>query len=316
MPVMDLKSSDLDMSNYSSKSNGYIAPRDYPTPSGPPPSYYSLPQSQNRIASSQPNQRQPSPKPKQYKQPSHNFAPFGTIIVPAAGYRLSDGFPTDLPPSYEQPHTFASHDVTKDDWLRFLMDVQRVARTSPEERLRENFVPEPSPNSNAAFALRGGLLGLGRGGLLGAIIESATSHTSRGTSRAQEPISQLIAEWNRDFWNRRNIEVSLVLKYPQSDYSGGSATYGRGFGWGGRAALHNPIADARRERLAERRALGGGLIADVHSMLGSSQASALRAAADQERYSGGPAWCLVFSYCGPGGAGFASRDSSGFVARP
>ena len=93
----------------------------------------------------------------------------------------------------------------------------------------------------------------------------------------------------------------------------GRSRGGFGFGWDERAALLNSIADARRERFAESRALWGGLVTVPSSTLGSTRAAAVDQACD----GGGRSWYLVLSYCGPpAAAGFASGDSSGFAVRP
>ena len=177
-------------------------------------------------------------------------------------------------------------------------------------------------------------------GLLGALAEGVSKSMSGGSSKAaQEPISLLIAEWNRvrlspslnpsspspcqlqciltiltmislptqNFWNRRNIDVSLVLKPAPSD------PYAHPYAYGGRGVGRRDDRRSRKQaKRAERSAFGTELIADVHHMLGAKESSAAyRAAADQERYAGQPGWCLVLQYKGPsyaaGGSGRATR---------
>ncbi|TBU38991.1 hypothetical protein BD309DRAFT_873244 [Dichomitus squalens] len=333
------------------KSAGYAdTNRDYESPAGAPPAYNNPVYNNNpfldehRSPDPYPPRQQPSPYTNQPPQfPTYSsqspassppeplsaytsitkrtppplpsrpsaFPPFETFTVYALGYRLADGFPTDLPLAYEQLHPLSSHDVIRDDWARFLLDVNGIARTSSEERLRENFHAEPSRNANPMLMpARGGLVR----GLLGAAIEGASSRMGGGSGAkaAQEPISRLLADWNRNYWNRRQIEVSLVLK-DVSD-SGLSAMPGRGgllggLGGGGRR-------QARKEKRQERNAFKQDIIADVHSMFSSSQASTYRASADQARYGSKPGWCLVFRYTGPAGVGFAGGNESGGATRP
>ncbi|KAI1789461.1 hypothetical protein LXA43DRAFT_1062829 [Ganoderma leucocontextum] len=232
---------------------------------------------------------------------------------PDAQYRLSDGFCPELPPSYEQPHPFASHDVAQEDWLAFLGDIRRITQNTSEERMRETFAPESSALGGLGSGGRGGLAR----GLLGAIAEGVSKSMSGGASKAaQEPVSLLIAEWNRNFWNRRNIEVSLVLNDVSTDpYAYTQPSSGRGLGL---RASRSPSRDCRRSRKrAERNASRTELVADVHHMLGAKESSAAyRAAADEGRYGGQPGWCLVLRYNGPAGASYAGGSASGWATRP
>ena len=169
---------------------------------------------------------------------------------------------------------------------------------------------------------------------------------SGGSSKAaQEPISLLIAEWNRvrlslpalylprpvsslsypaqNFWNHRNIDVSLVLQPAPSDpyahaHAHPDAYAGRGLGLGSpRSSRRDERRSRKQAKRAERSAFGTELIADVHHMLGAKESSAAyRAAADEERYGGQPGWCLVLRYVGPAPGPSYAGGGSGWATRP
>ena len=127
-------------------STRYLAPQgsSYPPPQGPPSPYPIQPS----VSSS---------APKTTPLPPRTFPPFETITVPTLRYRLAEGFSPDLPPSHEQPHPFASHDVAQEDWLAFLGDMRRITENTSEERMRETFGAESSSFISAGGTGRGGL---------------------------------------------------------------------------------------------------------------------------------------------------------------
>ncbi|KAM5541822.1 hypothetical protein V8D89_004551 [Ganoderma adspersum] len=351
------------------KSTGYEHERDFAPPPEPPPSYdsarhqSSYPTIQEPIPypNQQPSARYPAPQGPPYAAPQgppysapqgppyptqpsasssapkatpplhRNFAPFETITVPTLHYRLADGFSPDLPPSHEQPHPFASHDVTQEDWLAFLGDMRRITQNTSEERLRETFGAESS-----SFISAGGRGGLARG-LLGALAEGVTKSMSGGSSKAaQEPISLLIAEWNRVRLPPPpplpSLDPASLLSYPSTElleppqyrnapsdpYAYPNAYDGRGLGLrSSRSSRRDDRRSQKQAKRAERSAFGTELIADVHHMLGAKESSAAyRAAADEERYGGQPVWCLVLRYVGPAPGPSYAGGGSGWATRP
>ena len=119
----------------------------------------------------------------------------------------------------------------------------------------------------------------------------------------------------QNYWSHRQIEVTLVLKavdpVPSAAYGSGRRGPGLVSGLLGEVGV-----GGRRQRRMERNAYKHEIMADVHSMLGSGQASTYRAAVDQERYGGKPGWHLVFRYTGSAALGFAGGSESGWATRP
>ncbi|PIL25560.1 hypothetical protein GSI_12368 [Ganoderma sinense ZZ0214-1] len=318
----------------------------YPAPQAPP---YAYPPAAHPAASSSSS----STVLKWTPPPARTFARFETITVPTVPgrYRLADGFSPDLPPAHEQPHPFASHDVTQEDWLAFLGDIRRITQNTSEERLRETFGAEPSSfvsgrlgrGSSSGGRGGGGLArATGAAGLIGAIAEGVSKSMSGGSSKAaQEPISLLIAEWNRvcpclplllaldpiiltaifpAFPHTELLEPPQHRSRPETQRPpSNSNAYGSAYDQSsqGRRTERSPRRDDRRaQKRAERGAFATELIADVHGMFGAKDSSAAyRAAADEERYASQPGWCLVLRYTGPapgpsyagGGSGWATR---------
>ncbi len=369
---------------YEKSDSGYDHSHDFAPPSGPPPSYDSAPHQSSYPSlkrepipypDQQPSARYPAsqgpPYPTQSAPfssasaprppPPRTFAPFETITVPTLRYRLSDGFSPDLPQSYEQPHPFASHDITQEDWLAFLGDIRRITQNTSEERMRETFGAESSLVPGLG---RGGRGGLARGechmphwcltvqdadevlacrptrGARGGRNEvherrrlqsGAGAHLAphRGVepraclslfsvpfrTRSQRPNH---IPHTQNFWNHRDIEVSLVLKDVSPDpYN--QPWQGRGLDpYTSRSSRRDcRRADKRAEKLAERGAMRTELFAGVHDMLGAKEsAAAYRSAADEQRYGSQPGWCLVLRYTGPAPGPSYAGAGSGWATRP
>ncbi|KAI8971280.1 hypothetical protein BD414DRAFT_500818 [Trametes punicea] len=80
----------------------------------------------------------PPPSFQRAPSPRASYAPFEPIHVPAAGHSLEDGFVSSLPPSLTQPHPFSTHDITQEDWRRFLGDVKRAGSLSLKDKIVSN----------------------------------------------------------------------------------------------------------------------------------------------------------------------------------
>lgn len=81
-------------------------------------------------------QRQPPP-------PSAHFPynPFPPMCLISNTKDLSGGFPEVPPPCQQNPHPFATHDVTEEDWKRFLTDVKKAGSLSGAQRIKSNVIP-------------------------------------------------------------------------------------------------------------------------------------------------------------------------------
>lgn len=101
-------------------------------------------------------QRQPPPQLP--------YSPFPPMCLISNSKDLSNGFPELPPPCQLNPHPFATHDITEEDWKRcvglgggvwwwvaemtddwrhdrFLVDVKKAGSLSPAQRIRSNVIP-------------------------------------------------------------------------------------------------------------------------------------------------------------------------------
>ena len=126
----------------------------------------------------------------------------------------------------------------------------------------------------------------------------------------------------QNFWNHRNIEVSLALKDapadPYASTQSRSQAQGRGLGLCSQSRRGRRDDGGRRaEKRAQRSAFGTELIADVSQMFGAKESSAaFRAAADEERYGDKPGGCLVLRYTGPANYASGGGTANGWATRP
>ena len=54
---------------------------------------------------------------------------------------MDKGFGVELPPSRENPHPFATHDVQEDDWKRFLGDLKKAAALTTRDKIVAGVAP-------------------------------------------------------------------------------------------------------------------------------------------------------------------------------
>ena len=74
--------------------------------------------------------------------PSLPYPPFEpTALIGLSKTKLDSGFPNTIPPSSMHPHPFVTHDVTEEDWLRFVSDMKKAAGLAPMDRLVSNVLP-------------------------------------------------------------------------------------------------------------------------------------------------------------------------------
>ncbi|KAH7912645.1 hypothetical protein BJ138DRAFT_1147969 [Hygrophoropsis aurantiaca] len=121
-----------------------------------------------------------------------SYAPFPAISLESNTVELRKGFPELPPPCYFQPHPFVTHDVTEDDWRRFLADVKKAASLSTQQRIASNVVPIVTP------------VGIVGGCYVAKSIEKRMLHRNRNTA------GELVDHWNRLFFNPRRMEIVLM----------------------------------------------------------------------------------------------------------
>jgi len=129
------------------------------------------------------------PPPSQYA-----YIKFTPMSLVADTERLQDGFAL-IPPATRpgEQHPFASHDVTEEDWHKFLSDLERTAHLPPDQRFPNNGLIAGKRNAEAV---------------------------QRRLKRDKiEPVGDFLMAWNQCFFHPRRISVILALG--QKRYSGG-----------------------------------------------------------------------------------------------
>ncbi|OBZ77991.1 hypothetical protein A0H81_02686 [Grifola frondosa] len=135
------------------------------------------------------------PPPSFLRAPPSNlpYGPFPPMTLIGLGKGLDKGYPLVAPQSPLIPHPFVMHDVNKDDWLRFLNDIRLAGSLSPMNRVLACLAP---------IALGG--IGIIIGFFVVKGIESQLKKSKKG------PVSQVIEQWNRHFFNPRGIHIALT----------------------------------------------------------------------------------------------------------
>ncbi|KAF8442297.1 hypothetical protein L210DRAFT_957269 [Boletus edulis BED1] len=133
------------------------------------------------------------PPPMWHRQPAptlpyNTFPPMSLI---SNGKDLSKGFPELPPPCQVNPHPFASHDVTQEDWKRFLVDVKKAGSLSPAQRIRSNAIP----------------LVTGMSFVTGFFVTVAIEKKMKFKNR--QAAGDLVDHWNHYFFGPRRMEVVL-----------------------------------------------------------------------------------------------------------
>ncbi|KAF9003387.1 hypothetical protein BDQ17DRAFT_1356127 [Cyathus striatus] len=96
-----------------------------------------------------------------------------------------------IPPSYEQPHPFATHDVDEQEWLTFLDNVHEAGALTDKDRHRAtnisilNLIP---------------------------VVNMIISHGIRTYFKSQKTASviQVIDIWNHHYFRPRKLEILLL----------------------------------------------------------------------------------------------------------
>ncbi|KAI6039886.1 hypothetical protein EDC04DRAFT_1621197 [Pisolithus marmoratus] len=235
----------------------HSAPPQYPAPPGPPPGYlqppsdyppqgYSpYPQEIPHSAAYNPAtlppthlDRTPSPNgkevglslasffgnqgpPSSWQRPPPSNMPynqFPPMCLISNGKELTKGFPELPPPCQLAPHPFATHDVTEEDWKRFLTDVKKGASLSGAQRIKSNVIPLV-----AGLSFVGGLF-----------MTHAIEQKMKSKNRTAA--GDVVDHWNHYFFGPRRMEVVLCQGSERLSGREGPA----------------PLGDPRQRRMAKK----------------------------------------------------------------
>lgn len=167
----------------------------------------------SRLTGSQPSDLLNPPPPSFSRPPQQTFpyTPFRTVVHISFGATLDKGFPTMPPPAAAgQPHPFMTHDVTEEDWTRFLSDLKKAGTLSPMNKILAGVAPMvilPGIGFVGGTSIRywtwSYALTDSSGFMLSRLFEK------RMTAKKTGPTSQLVDHWNH---------VCFVVEVIQDDY--------------------------------------------------------------------------------------------------
>ncbi|KAH9835463.1 uncharacterized protein C8Q71DRAFT_120981 [Rhodofomes roseus] len=143
-----------------------------------------------------------SPPPPSFERPRAAdvpYTPFKPTSLLGISTDLTRSFPRMAPPCASgAEHPFATHDVTEEDWSRFLRDVEAAGQLSKWERIMTR-VSLPS------------LIGLS----VGLVVKGIEVYMH---NRRRGPVGELIGYWNHHFFHPRHMHI--VLARGSKAYSG------------------------------------------------------------------------------------------------
>ncbi|KAI9566816.1 hypothetical protein HD554DRAFT_2024755 [Boletus coccyginus] len=133
------------------------------------------------------------PPPMWQRQPPGqlSYGAFPPMSLISNDKNLTHGFPELPPPCPSNPHPFATHDVTEEDWKRFLADVKKAASLSPTQRIKSNAIP----------------LVLGMSFVSGLFATFAIEKGMKTKNR--HAVGDIVDHWNHYFFGPRRMEVVL-----------------------------------------------------------------------------------------------------------
>ncbi|KAH7920416.1 hypothetical protein BV22DRAFT_1039900 [Leucogyrophana mollusca] len=133
------------------------------------------------------------PPPMWQRQPPPNlpYNQFPSMCLISNGKELSKGFPELPPPCQFSPHPFSTHDVTEDDWKRFLADVKKAGSLSGAQRIKSNVIPMVT-----GMSLIGGIF-----------MTSAIERKMKAKNRTAA--GDVVDHWNHYFFGPRRMEAIL-----------------------------------------------------------------------------------------------------------
>ncbi|KAI0644769.1 hypothetical protein C8Q79DRAFT_1010919 [Trametes meyenii] len=122
------------------------------------------------------------------------YGPFPPATHYAHSDDLTHGFPLTPPtcPCAPDPHPFLTHDVTRDDWARFLADVQSTGGLTPVN----SFLADAAPKAVS--------VGLAAGYLASKALKAHVK------SKRKSPVADVVDLWNRRFFHPRSMDVVLA----------------------------------------------------------------------------------------------------------
>ncbi|KAH7884758.1 hypothetical protein F5I97DRAFT_1938131 [Phlebopus sp. FC_14] len=153
-------------------------------------------------------ERGPPPSWQRPPPPQFPYNQFPPMCLISNGKELSKGFPEVPPPCQLAPHPFATHDVTEEDWTRFLADVKRASSLSTTQRIKSNAIP-----------MAAGLNILG-GFFLTRAIEKKMTHKNRSAA------GDVVDHWNHYFFGPRRMEAVLCQAHERLSGRAGPAPIG------------------------------------------------------------------------------------------
>lgn len=121
---------------------------------------------------------------------------------------LSKGFPELPPPCQAHPHPFSTHDITEEDWKRFLADIKKGGSLSGGQRIKSNVIPMMTG------------IGLVGGFLLTGAIEKKMKAKNRNAA------GDVIDNWNHYFFGPRRMEAVLCQASERLSGREGPAPFG------------------------------------------------------------------------------------------
>ncbi|KAG1738388.1 uncharacterized protein EDB91DRAFT_457841 [Suillus paluster] len=143
------------------------------------------------------------------RPPQHlPYSQFPPMCLISKDKDLSKGFPELPPPCQAHPHPFATHDITEEDWIRFLADVKKGGSLSGGQRIKSNVIP-----LMVGASLVGGLF-----------LTSAIERRMKAKNR--NAAGDIIDHWNYYFFGPRRMEAVLCQASERLSGREGAAPFG------------------------------------------------------------------------------------------
>ncbi|KAG2107224.1 uncharacterized protein F5147DRAFT_774445 [Suillus discolor] len=135
------------------------------------------------------------PPPMWQRQPPQRlrYDQFPPMCLISNKTELSKGFPEVAPPCQLRVHPFATHDILKEDWKRFLADIKKAGSLSAGQRIKSNAIP---PITDAS--LIGGFL------MTGGIEKRMKAKVNN-----RNAAGDIVDNWNQYFFGPRRMEAVL-----------------------------------------------------------------------------------------------------------
>ncbi|KAG1798540.1 uncharacterized protein HD556DRAFT_1351144 [Suillus plorans] len=133
------------------------------------------------------------PPPMWQRQPPQHmrYDQFPPMCLISNQTDLSKGFPEVAPPCQLCVHPFATHDISEEDWRRFLADIKKAGSLSAGQRIKSNAIPLITGAS---------LIG---GFLMTEGIEKRMKANNRNAA------GDVVDNWNHYFFGPRRMEAVL-----------------------------------------------------------------------------------------------------------